>query len=322
MVDCNDYDKESSKDVQNSTQNGVTHRYTNPSKPEAKLVIKVVVSEAGKYDFCLDLRMKDDSRRYNSISVNGSTPIVLDPKMTPAEADTYRDETQSTFMVGLSFDLVAGENTIEITNPEVLNTVDYKVTMHWRKIYMVKAASTPDPDAELTKLVISSTAGKPQTFYNGLPAAYKAANAIKIDCNTYDQTLSVGVKSATYQNITHRYIDPATAGAKLVYKVTVTEAGTYDLCIDMRMKDDAHRWNSISVNGSTPVEMDFKMESTAAAEANRDATESAYMTGYQLELKAGENIIEITVAASQASNTSHKTMHLRNFYLVKAKADA
>ncbi|MBQ8213603.1 MAG: hypothetical protein IJZ80_06285, partial [Clostridia bacterium] len=161
-----------------------------------------------------------------------------------------------------------------------------------------------------------------QTFYNGLPAAYKAANAIKIDCNTYDQTLSVGVKSAAYQNITHRYIDPATAGAKLVYKVTVTEAGTYDLCIDMRMKDDKHRWNSISVNGSTPVEMDFKMESTAVAEANRDATESAYMTGYQLELKAGENIIEITIAASQASNTSHKTMHLRNFYLVKAKADA
>jgi hypothetical protein len=220
-------------------------------------------------------------------------------------------------MVGLSFELVAGENLIEITNPEEFEDPDYKVTLHFRKLYLVKADAAPDADASLSKIVINSTAGVAQTFYNGLPAAYKAADAIKIDCNTYDQALSVSVKSAEYQGITHKYTDPTKSGSKLVYKVTVTEAGTYDLCIDMRMKDDAHRWNSISVNGSTPVEMDFKMESTAAAEANRDATESAYMTGYQVELVAGENMIEITIAASQASNTAHKTMHFRNLYLVK-----
>ncbi|MBQ7335102.1 MAG: DUF4838 domain-containing protein [Clostridia bacterium] len=313
-------DKSLSSGVQYEIDNGIFSLYTDPAQADSKLVYKVTVAEAGTYNLCIGMKMDDDGHYWNSISVNGSAPIEMDFKMeSTAVAESMRDANESAYMTGYQLELQAGENIIEISIAESQSSNTAHKTMHLRYLYLIKAEATaPDPDADLTKLVLNSTTGVEQTFYNGLPSAYTSLGVLKITCNNYDTSLSTGVMKATYNDITHCYTDPTNANAKLVYKITVAEAGTYNLCVEMRMKDDKHRWNSISVNGSAPIEMDFQMESTAVAESMRDANESAYMTGYQLELKAGENIIEISIAESQSSNTAHKTMHLRYLYLKKS----
>ena len=177
-------------------------------------------------------------------------------------------------------------------------------------------AKDPDPITPVT-FAVNSTAGVEQTFSNVLPEKFQAESAVKFDCNNYDKDQSSGVQSFTELGITHRYTNPSEATAKLVFVVNVAEAGTYDLCIDMRMKDGNHRYNLFSVNGGEAITMDFEIPADQL-EGIRDDTHSSFMTGYQVQLKEGQNTITIT---NPTGIDGLKTMHWRNLYLVKAAAE-
>ena len=106
--------------------------------------------------------------------------------------------------------------------------------------------------------------------------------------------------------------------SKLVYKVTVAEAGVYDLAIHLRLKDTKVRGTLYTINPGTANEYSFK---TSFSFANQDevnfvrdsATSSAYMFGIQVTLVEGDNYIQIEHAAE-----CEKSPHYRDFYFIKA----
>ena len=103
----------------------------------------------------------------------------------------------------------------------------------------------------------------------------------------------------------------------IVYKVTVTEAGVYDMVIHMRLKDNKERGTLYTVNAGTASEYSFETsfqptdDADIAAMRNAD-TESSYMYGMQITLNEGDNYIKI-----EQSSASPKCQHYRDLYFAK-----
>ena len=134
-----DWDKDASVDVgdaQYPADSGVHHTYTQSGNKDSKIVYKFTVPAAGKYEFCFDMRIKDAQKRWNNIAVNGGTPILVD--MTPGDQlEAIRNaDTQGVYMTGFTFELKAGENTLEISNPSAGTP-----TLHWRNFYVLGSAA-------------------------------------------------------------------------------------------------------------------------------------------------------------------------------------
>ena len=106
---------------------------------------------------------------------------------------------------------------------------------------------------------------------------------------------------------------------EMIYTITVAEAGTYEMAVHIRLKDQKTRGAMYTINKDTENEYSFCTTYgwTTADEAygvrNNDFLIGAYMTGIMVELQAGENTIHITCAPGIA-----KVQHFRDLYLVKA----
>lgn len=157
-------------------------------------------------------------------------------------------------------------------------------------------------------------------FAPTLAEKFSADGAINLPSANYDKTASKNPSSNTtsYPDLPHYYITEKT-DQTLVYKITVKEAGVYDMAIHMRLKDIKERGNKFTVNPDTvsaySFETSFRPESDAEISTMKittDGKDATYMYGMQLYLNEGENVILI-----QAS-TTEKCQHFRNFYFVKA----
>ena len=226
-----------------------------------------------------------------------------------------------------------GENTTAAATTTKAATTAKKTTA--KKTTVPAATTTVVTTTQLAKNSVQLVSnfdgdgdGKNETytFYNYLPEQFAAKNAILIQGKDHlADDIGVTALEQTYGDvkITHYYLnnneikDPdgnviPDANKKLTWKFTVTEAGTYEFCFNMRMKDDAQRGNIITIDGGTPYKMDFKFATTADAAAVRDAVENSYMTGFSAELTAGEHTIQMTI-----NSECPKTFHFRNIYLAK-----
>jgi hypothetical protein len=173
---------------------------------------------------------------------------------------------------------------------------------------------------ELTSKFDGDKSGANDTFYfsSTLVEKFTGENAITIASGDYDTTASKDPSKNTsdYEGLPHYYIKEKT-DQSLVYKVTVTEGGIYDLAIHLRFKDNKERGNKFTVNPGTDSEYTFETSFAPTtdqvnATKSTDGKDSVYMYGMQIYLNEGENIIKIEDAGCA------KCQHYRHFYLVKA----
>ncbi|MBE6628507.1 MAG: hypothetical protein E7629_06230 [Ruminococcaceae bacterium] len=120
---------------------GIWHYYINLSDKtipdEMKsLTWEFEVLEDGIYDFCFDLGMKDTAeQRGNVMQIDDGEKRMMDYTVTYEFADAVRDETQGSYMTGISVELTAGRHVIRMTYNPLCNKV-----FHFRNIYLVKAS--------------------------------------------------------------------------------------------------------------------------------------------------------------------------------------
>ena len=183
-------------------------------------------------------------------------------------------------------------------------------------------------------------------FSNTLDDRFTAEGAIMLAGGSYDLLLSAGVHktqankaectgdyaTGTATIPTHYYFDATNAGPvgldrefhSISYKFVVTEAGTYDICIDMRMKGagtDGNGANSREVlmvidgkGGADAYDLSFALSSDDV-KAIKTASAGSYMTGLSVYLEEGEHVLSFKL---DPSYTSSLWFHLRNVYLAKA----
>ena len=146
----------------------------------------------------------------------------------------------------------------------------------------------------------------------------KFADGVHVWAGDYIPELSSSyVSSAMFSDIRHWYVTEG-SGEFFTIKVTVAEAGVYEMAIHMRMKDSKERGTKYTINEGTANEYTFETsfqfatDEDAFAARENDYTMSSYMFGINVNLVAGDNYIKI-----QQSTKSPKCQHYRDFYFVK-----
>ena len=94
------------------------------------------VCEDGTYEICFDLAMKvGEAQRGIVMQIDGGQKRFMDYYITPELAETVGDETQGSYMTGMSVELKAGGHVIQMT-ANVLCPRSFQ----FRNIYLVKVS--------------------------------------------------------------------------------------------------------------------------------------------------------------------------------------
>ena len=111
----------------------------------------------------------------------------------------------------------------------------------------------------------------------------------------------------------HVYNSDGNTSNSITFTFTVEKAGIYKVAVHYRIKDAQTRGATFVVNGEQKIPHTYGWASNDEAYEcrNNDFLIGAYMTGLQIELKKGENVISITVA-----DGVKKSQHFRDLYLV------
>ena len=131
-----DYDKTlSSSTVSTTTAAGIPHWYV---AGEQYIVYRVNVPEDGCYEMVLHFRMKDANLRGTKYTVNQGTDhqqiFETSHSFEGTKYTLVRDEqTLSSYMYGITVNLVKGENTIRIEQSSMADN-----NQHYRDLYFVK----------------------------------------------------------------------------------------------------------------------------------------------------------------------------------------
>ncbi len=180
-----------------------------------------------------------------------------------------------------------------------------------------------DPSLALTPVVSAYDAnsdGENDVYYFSTKLFDVFQNGTHVWAGDYDKTLSSSsIGNATFVNIKHWYVAEE-SGQYIVYRVTVPEAGIYEMAIHMRMKDSNERGTKYTVNEGTEYEQIFETSHSFAEKdgyltVRDENTLGTYMYGIRLNLVEGENFIKI-----EQSSASPKNQHYRDFYFVKVDA--
>ena len=127
----------------------LTHYYLNNNEqkdengnviPDANKILswKVNIPADGVYEFCFNMRMKDDKQRGNIIQIDDGDKFAMDFQFSTADVAKIKDQYENTYMTGFSAELTKGEHLIKMT----INTKCPK-TFHFRNIYLIKSAAQP-----------------------------------------------------------------------------------------------------------------------------------------------------------------------------------
>ena len=158
-------------------------------------------------------------------------------------------------------------------------------------------------------------------FANKMPAAFLKEGVLKISASEYDTVNDKGVAKAERikgSGIYHYYINDGDetiphADKSMTYKFTITEAGVYEVLLDLGMKDTTQqRGATFYFDDKAGIAMDYSVDATFAG-AVRDETHGTYVTGLSVELTAGEHTLVV-----KHNPLCSKNMHFRNFYFVKS----
>lgn len=137
-IEAKNYDKElSSAVVSTSTGGGLPHWYVTYGQNQY-IVYRVTVPEDGLYEMAIHFRMKDEQVRSAKYTVNGGTEheeiFETSHGFTGTAYEAVRDATTLTsYMYGITVNLVAGENIIKIEEGSGSDK-----TQHYRDFYFVK----------------------------------------------------------------------------------------------------------------------------------------------------------------------------------------
>ena len=165
------------------------------------------------------------------------------------------------------------------------------------------------------------------TMANTLPEKFRAEDAIHISaskanlseiCTTYDEVRAGWENPMPY--VHHFVNEQDKENSYLLYKITVEEAGIYELGIHIRLKDARYRGATFWVNGTKALEFSYgwtskeplSLSDAQLALRSNDLLKGSYIYGITIELEKGENVIKIT----SPEECSH-SMHFRDFYFVK-----
>lgn len=156
-------------------------------------------------------------------------------------------------------------------------------------------------------------------YYNFSPELSEVyQNGIHVWAGDYDTTLSSSTVNETETcGIRHWYVsDSETVFQHIVYRVTVSETGLYEMVIHLRLKDGYERGTKYTINAGTEHEQVFQTSHSFSDDdyikVRDETTHGAYMYGICVNLVEGENTIRIEKTA-----TSPKCQHYRDFYFVK-----
>ena len=151
-----------------------------------------------------------------------------------------------------------------------------------------------------------------------LPEKFTSENAVHVWAGDYVADMSAAY-SGTFGGIQHWYIH-GSSNDYITYKVTVAEAGTYEMAIHFRMTNSI-RLAMYTVNADTEHEYSFIIldqfnDHNDYETACYDSyTRTSYTFGIMLELQEGDNYIKI----SQTEIAPGANMYFRDFYFVKVE---
>ena len=159
-------------------------------------------------------------------------------------------------------------------------------------------------------------------FSNKLPAVFLKEGVVKVHAGDYDKEVSKGVGKAERQTgsgIYHYYINLSEKEnipdeeQNMTYKFTITEAGTYDILLDLGMKSEPNqRGATFYFDDKAGIAMDYVV-TEAFAKSVCDEIQGTYVTGLSVDLEAGEHTMVI-----KYNSMCDKTIHFRNFYFAKS----
>ena len=137
-ISAGDYDKElSSAKVSTTETAGIPHWYVEYGSDQ-HITYRVTVEEDGLYEMAIHFRMKDEQVRSAKYTVNEGTEheeiFETSHGFTGTAYETVRDSTTMTsYMYGITVNLVKGENIIRIDQGSASEK-----TQHFRDFYFVK----------------------------------------------------------------------------------------------------------------------------------------------------------------------------------------
>ena len=150
-----DYDKTLSVLEKPLIVGGHQHCYVSPNSDQ-QIVYYVTVPEAGIYEMILHMRLKDGTERGAKYIFNEGTDYeqIFETSHTfdDQTLELVRNETVGTYMYGIRVNLVAGQNTIQITAPSKSSK-----TQHFRDFYFVKVGEFHQHDYVLRSVISEPT---------------------------------------------------------------------------------------------------------------------------------------------------------------------
>ena len=203
--------------------------------------------------------------------------------------------------------ICGAEETREIPATGTHNYVNNVCT--WcqkQELSLVSVTSKYDADGD----------GQKDVYYFAPTLSQNAANGVWLWAGNYDRGLSAKVSKAVANEIEHWYVEAGT-DQRLTYRVTVPEAGVYEMIIHLRLKDDYVRGAKYTFHAGTHLEQIIETTHTFSIteleQARNEETVGTYMYGIRVYLQGGENVFSIT-----ATDVS-RTQHFREFFFVKTE---
>ena len=331
-----DYDKNLSSSYVSCAHFNTPHWYCGEGYGEF-IVYKVTVAEAGIYEMAIHTRLKDTKERGAKYTVNEGTAneysfetsfqFATDEEMYAARENDY---TMSSFMYGIYLNLEAGDNYIKIEESS-----KSPKSQHFRDFYFVKVADlTPHeheivdgkcecgfiPVFENASVYDNDGDGKNDVylFTPILPEKFTGEDAVHVWAGDYDRSLSSSYVDIDSFDPIRSWCCPEGTGEYYTYKVTVSEAGIYEMAIHTRLWDTKARGAKFTVNKDTENEYTFELsyqfatETEVNAARENDYTRSSYIYNVKFELQAGDNYIRIDEPTQEL-----RALRFRDFYFVK-----
>ena len=158
-------------------------------------------------------------------------------------------------------------------------------------------------------------------FSPALPEEFYNERLVQVGAIDYVPELSnvlSGDKSMFSEIYTQYFVERM--DEHFVYKVTVAEAGVYEMAIHTQVRDTKQRGVTVTVNEGSDNEYTFDIiyqfatEEEMLAARENDTTKTSYLYGIQITLQAGDNYIRLD-ECDKASFSAH----WREFYFVKVE---
>ncbi len=225
------YDKAlTASNINSTTAGGLRHWYVGEeSQP---LVYRVTVAETGLYEMVIHLRMKDAQERGSRYTVNPGTENEQVFEASHAfegnQFETVRDaDTLSSYMYGMTVNLMKGENVIEI-RPSSASPVN----QHYRDLYFVKVGelhfhqygqailNTSPSCSEEGIQTLTCTCGRVRTEAIPATGEHTFVNQICTECYRMEGTFGI-----LYYDFFHEH--PGYAGGSVEFCPETTDTYTF-----------------------------------------------------------------------------------------------